>query len=123
MCGKKIVVTAPTNLVACLINGQTWQGAFSHSDRSAKGDGQPADLTTLQAAWSQVMLLIIDEVSMLGAGDLHVIDSKLKLIFSKQTRLGVTGVLFGGDMRQLAPVKRVQLYQYSRYKGLRKLYS
>jgi hypothetical protein len=113
-CSKRVVVAAPTNLAACLINGQTWQSAFAHSERGSKEDGaEPADIATLRSARDAVLLFIMDEVSMVGASDLEVIDRKLKMIFQKDKVMGGTSVLFGGDMRQLPPVQKIPLYQYA----------
>lgn len=81
-----LCVSATTGVAACLIRGCTWHAATGHTLRRKKQSVQSA----LQSAWCGIDMLIIDEISMLGASQLYDIDMHLRGL------KGVPGVAFGG---------------------------
>ena len=65
-------------------------------------------LQKLQDDWQGVILMIIDEVSMVSANMLYALHMRLNLIFGKQNQPGVyfggIGIILVGDLYQLKPV-------------------
>jgi hypothetical protein len=65
-------------------------------------------LQKLQEDWQGVILMIIDEVSMVSANMLYALHLRLNLIFEKQNQpdvyFGGIGIILVGDLYQLKPV-------------------
>lgn len=59
-------------------------------------------------------LLIIDEISMVGARTFHYIDQRLKQIFHTVKPFGGLSVILVGDFKQLKPVGDVPIYRNQR---------
>lgn len=72
----------------------------SHICKITKGYGQA------KMNWQEKYLLIVDEVSMLGARTLHAVNEQLcRLRESRQNFGGIPIVLFCGDFHQFRPVQ------------------
>ena len=76
----------------------------------------PARLRTLQQQLGALRLLIIDEVSMVVARMLNLIDKRLREIFPAQAHVPFGGVYvaLAGDFAQLPPVRDRPLFMPSR---------
>ena len=100
-----ILLTAATGVATHNINGITIHSAITLNDRktaSATCYGLGADtLNTLQTHLEQLMVVIIDEISMIGAETLYKIHMHLQEIKGLQysnTRLGNVTIIAVGDL-------------------------
>ena len=100
-----ILLTAPTGVAAYNINGMTIHSALSmnigqHLPLSADKSN------TLQTQLEQLQVLVIDEISMIGANMLNNIHNRLQEIKQMKhanTRFGNITVIAVGDLYQLPP--------------------
>jgi hypothetical protein len=78
-----------------------------------------AGLTRVQTRWRDVKLLIIDEKSMIGRGQMGKIDRRLRQAFPAQAHesLGGVATLIFGDFCQLPPIGDTPLYSTLPGKG------
>ena len=109
-----VLLTAPTGVAAFNINGMTLHSALLLG-RSKYTSFQPLshdELNTLRTKLSRLMLLIIDEVSMVGSNMLLEIHKRLQQIkgVSDDTVFGGVSILAVGDLYQLPPVAQAQLF-------------
>jgi hypothetical protein len=100
-CGKKVLLCASTAKAARLINGHTAHHAFRL--RSSDGGFIESNLSHDQQgrhwAWLRTRdIIVIDEISMLGAGALHGIDAALNFVMRTDLAFdnGVRSTHFGG---------------------------
>jgi hypothetical protein len=118
---KSVILAAPTNGAASIINGVTVNGAFrltcygkSRTDpTTAKGI---ATLREERDRLSKAKLLIIDEMSLVGLGIFAVIKEYLRTVFAGTPREhlpfgGIPVVIFSGDFKQLPPVRQYPIYR------------
>jgi len=101
-CHKQIAILAPTGLAALHIGGQTIHSFF-------KFPAVPPDPSSLQRLKDRKLinaleLLIIDEISMVRADMLDLIDAALRLNRNSRAPFGGVQVLAVGDLYQLSPV-------------------
>jgi ATP-dependent DNA helicase PIF1 len=92
--GGDIVCTATSGVAACLLGGMTWLKAFGIGIRM----NNPDPNEQVKAAWQTVKLMIIDEISMLKAGGLGVIDERLRKIFGNDLPFGGIHILLVGNI-------------------------
>ena len=112
-----ILLTAATGVAAHNINGITVHSAFMLNDRKKAGTmyynlGSDT-LSTLQTHLEQLMVVIIDEISMIGAQTLHKIHMRLqeiKGLHYSNTRFGNVTIIVVGDLYQLPPLKDKKIY-------------
>jgi hypothetical protein len=111
----KVLLTAPTGTAAHNINGltihsalqmQLGQGAKSSYHRL--GDEKR---NTLRCKYSQLRLIIIDEISMVGSDLLLQIHRRLQEIFQSSSDFGGISILAFGDLYQLPPVCQKFVFQ------------
>ena len=112
-------VTASTGIASTHIGGQTihsWSGlgirdSLSPYDVDALLEKQP-----LWKKWTSVSVLVIDEVSMLSAQFLDMLDSLGKAMRRNELPFGGLQVIFSGDFFQLPPISKrgesIALYAY-----------
>ena len=112
-----ILLTAATGVAAHNINGITVHSAFMLNDRKRAGTtyyNLASDtLSTLQTHLEQLMVVIIDEISMIGAQTLYKIHMHLQEIKRMQytnTRFGNVTMIAVGDLYQLPPLKDKKIY-------------
>ena len=110
-----VLLTAPTGVAACNINGMTLHSAF-HLGRSKYSGFQPLShdkLNTLRIKLSRLMLVIIDEVSMVGSNMLLEIHKRLQQIkgVADDVMFGGVSILAVGDLYQLPPVGQALLFR------------
>lgn len=116
----RLLVTATSGTAAANINGITIHSACGFSKDTAPRGGRGADVDGFAAPssaglridgrstaeWQEKRLLIIDEVSMLGARTLYIVNEQLrKLRGCAQDFGGIPIVLFCGDFHQFRPVQ------------------
>ena len=109
-----VLLAAPTGVAAFNINGMTLHSALLL--RCSKYGGfQPLShdrLNTLRTRLSRLMLLIIDEVSMVGSNMLLEIHKRLQQIkgVTDDAVFGSVSILAVGDLYQLPPVGQAPLF-------------
>ena len=112
-----VLLTAPTGVAAFNIEGMTIHSALLlHTQRGSKDSGQLSfeKLNSLRSKFENLQLLIIDEVSMVGADMLLHIHRRLdeiKGISGDNIWFGNVSVLAVGDLYQLPPVAQRPIYE------------
>ena len=112
-----ILLTASTGVAAFNINGMTAHSAFALTDRK-KSNGEYLPLgadtaNTMQTQLEQLHVVIIDEISMIGANTLTKIHNRLqeiKKLKYANTRFGNVTIIAVGDLYQLPPFRDKKLY-------------
>jgi hypothetical protein len=103
-----VVINAMTGIAAVQLNGMTLHSAIKFNGKSTGADSVvPNDVKT---AWMAARILIIDEVSMLDAKMLSMVNDKLQRIMENDLPFGGLHMLFSGDFFQLPPAHGVRLY-------------
>ena len=108
---SKILVAAPTGAAAILIGGYTIHSLTLLPDTPGK------NLQELCDTWENVDYLILDEVSMIGASFMSMLNARLQR--AKGTNeafhdspFGGINIVFTGDFGQLRPVREAALYSH-----------
>ena len=108
-----VAITAPTGAAAVLIGGST---VHSFAGISAYVTKVKENVSTAQQAddpTASIVLLIVDEVSLVSAEFLGKLSSTLQGKRSNNSPFGGLSVLFCGDFYQLPPVSGLPLYDTS----------
>ncbi|XP_065356189.1 uncharacterized protein LOC135950582 [Calliphora vicina] len=103
----KVLLSAPTGKAAFGIGGATLHSLFSLPVNQYSGEIRPLSndvVNSLYARFMDLKVLIIDEISMVGARMLNYLDARLKQIFKSTTAFGGISILVFGDLKQLPPV-------------------
>ncbi len=107
--GVKYAVTASTGIASTHISGSTihsWSG-IGIKDKLTKFDLDALEeKQNLHKRWTETQVLIIDEVSMLHANFLDMLNAVAKHIRRDARPFGGMQVIFSGDFFQLPPVVR-----------------
>ncbi len=107
--GVKYAVTASTGIASTHISGSTihsWSG-IGIKDKLTKFDLDALEeKQNLHKRWTETQVLIIDEVSMLHANFLDMLNAVAKHIRRDARPFGGVQVIFSGDFFQLPPVVR-----------------
>ena len=109
-----VLLTAPTGVAAFNVNGMTLHSAFLLG-RAKYGGFQLLNhdrVNTLRSRLSRLVLLIIDEVSMVGSNMLLEIHKRLQQIKAMlpDVMFGGVSILAVGDLYQLPPVGQPMLF-------------
>ena len=110
-----VLLTAPTGVAAFNVNGMTLHSAFLLGG-GKYGRFQPLThdkLNTLRSKLSKLVLLIIDEVSMVGANmllEIHKRLQQIKAVLLPDVMFGGVSILAVGDLYQLPPVCQPMLF-------------
>ena len=119
----RILLCAPTGRAASLINGVTLHSAFNFNfgpEYIALKDKQRAEF---RDNLRHLKLLIIDEMSLLGADLLYKIHKRLsEEIFQNKELFGGISVLLVGDLLQIPPVNAVFIFKKPRSSHFAALY-
>ncbi|XP_044717360.1 PIF1-like helicase domain-containing protein [Hirsutella rhossiliensis] len=117
---NRLIITATSGTAAARINGITIHSACGFSKDLAAVANMARDLDGLRMPnqaerfvhgqsrmdWQEKDVLVVDEVSMLGARTLHAVNEQLcRLRGSHQDFGGIPIVLFCGDFHQFRPVQ------------------
>ena len=110
-----IILTAPTGKAAVNIGGTTLHNAFrlpvkkrggyEHKHQSA------ASLNSMRSVYCQLKILVIDEISMVGATTLSNLNLTMQDIFENEQPFGNIAVLALGDLMQLNLVGEKPVYK------------
>ncbi|XP_037926768.1 ATP-dependent DNA helicase pif1-like [Hermetia illucens] len=110
----RILLCAPTGKAAFGIGGQIIHSAFALPVSQA-GYSMPnlsaSVSNTLACKLAKLKLIIIDEISMVGARTFHQINLRLQQIFCTHEYFGGVSVIVVGDFRQLPPVGDNWIFQ------------
>lgn len=127
-----VMITAPTNTAASLIQGVTINKAFHLSmyGKSRLDITKAEGLATIveeRERLSKIMLLIIDEKSLVGLRTLATVLAYIRTVFAGTDREhlpfgGIRLVVLSGDFAQLPPVKQPPLYRDPPAKSPRELH-
>ena len=111
-----VLLTAPTGVAAFNIEGMTIHSALLLHTQKGKDSGQLSfeKLNSLRSKFENLHLLIIDEVSMVGADmllNIHRRLDEIKGISGDNIWFGNVSVLAVGDLYQLPPVAQRPIYE------------
>ena len=96
-----VTVTATSGIAAMLIGGSTLHSALGIGTQSKP----PKPSQKLIKTWSHIGILIIDEISMMRAALLDLLDTRLKQLKTRNNKIfGGIHIVFSGDFYQLPPV-------------------
>ena len=96
-----VVVTATSGIAAMLIGGCTLNSAFGIGTKA----NPPKPSQKLINLWSKIGILIIDEISMMRASLLDLLDTRLRQLKTRLNKIfGGIHLVFCGDFYQLPPV-------------------
>lgn len=102
---KKLVLLAPTGVAALNINGSTLHSFFRLPPRPIHPDEIKAVSRKRRQLYQSIDIIIIDEVSMVRADIMDVIDRFMRLNGKNHLKpFGGTQMIFIGDLFQLSPV-------------------
>lgn len=105
--GIKYAVTASTGIASTHINGMTihaWSGIGIKQKLHAYDIDALLEKQNLYKRWNDTQVLIIDEVSMLHASFIDMLDKLAKHMRRNQKPFGGLQVIFTGDFFQLPPI-------------------
>ncbi len=101
----KVLLCAPTGKAAFNIRGMTLHSAFKIPVSQFNGSLSVEVANTLRAAYAQLKLIIIDEISMVGLSLFNKFDIRLRQIMGVNQLFGGLPVIVLGDFNQLRPVR------------------
>jgi ATP-dependent DNA helicase PIF1 len=107
--GVRYAVTASTGIASTHINGTTihsWSGIGIKDKLHAYDLDALEEKQNLYKRWNETQVLIIDEVSMLHANFVDMLDRVAKHLRRNEKPFGGMQVVFTGDFFQLPPVVR-----------------
>lgn len=107
----KVLLTAPTGLAAFLIQGMTLHTAFSLPITRQRADLSNSKANTIRERLSDLKLIIIDEISMVGNNKICLIDQRLQQITGSSEPFGGISIIAVGDLYQLAPVNESYIFK------------
>lgn len=102
-----VAITASTGIAATHMNGTTihsWSGIGIRMTMEDKQISQLKSKKSLKERLEQTQVLIIDEISMLHAKQLDLINQVLKVVRNNDKAFGGIQVVLSGDFFQLPPV-------------------
>ena len=106
-----VLLTAPTGLAAFNIGGITIHAAFNFSSQSQGKNTNWERQAIMQLKLGNVILLIIDEISMVGLSTFRHICETLKHVKQTRQEWGGICVLVVGDFYQLPPIGDSPVYR------------
>lgn len=107
--GAVVAVTASTGIAATHLNGKTihsWSGLGIRDSLDEKSLKRISHKRQLENRILKTKTLVIDEISMLHAGQLDAVDLICKHVRESQLPFGGIQTIFCGDFFQLPPVQR-----------------
>jgi len=107
--GIEPAITASTGIAATHLNGKTihsWSGLGIRDSLDEKSLKRISRKRQLKNRILKTKILVIDEISMLHAGQLNMVNEICKCIRESQLPFGGIQTIFCGDFFQLPPVRR-----------------
>lgn len=107
VCGIPVAVTASTGIAATHLGGMTihsWSGIGARDGLSAEDIQTLAGKGQMQKRINKTQVLIIDEVSMLDADKMDMIDAVIRTVRRNTAPFGGMQVVLVGDFFQLPPI-------------------
>jgi ATP-dependent DNA helicase PIF1 len=109
-----LMVCAFTGVAAFNIEGHTLHSAFNLPVNQSKRDDyirlSGEQLSSMRGKLGNLCLLIIDEISMVGADHLYTVHRRLSEIMTSDEPFGGVSVLAVGDLSQLPPVAQKPVF-------------
>jgi ATP-dependent DNA helicase PIF1 len=102
--GKKVVVVAPTGIAAINVHGQTIHSFFRFAPKLLRQSDLKLPRNPL--LYQQLDTIIVDEISMVRADMMDMMDHFLRRARGRQVPFGGVQMLLFGDPYQLPPVVR-----------------
>ncbi len=105
----EVAITASTGIAATHMNGMTIHGWSGIGIRETLTERDLDDLESKKYLWNRfekTKVLIIDEVSMLHASRLDMVDKVLRRFKGKEAPFGGLQVILSGDFFQLPPINK-----------------
>lgn len=115
-----LVKTAFTGVAAANVGGMTLHNALEIRGRNLDSVVPDSSMSRLQRDWHDVVVLVIDEISVLSPKNLYAISARLENIFPHKKHLPFAGlyVIMAGDPYQLGPVGGKTLWPRSNEREL-----
>lgn len=112
--GHHLMLSAPTGIAAVLIGGHTIHALTLLPEKRQSRK----NIESLVEIWRDVRYLVIDEISMISAGFLYQVSTRLQQAKGDADGphplpFGGINVVFTGDFAQLKPVKGEAVYAYN----------
>jgi hypothetical protein len=98
-----ILVTATTGSAATGVGGFTYNSATAIR-RQKPGKKLPPVSSANITAWQPISMVIIDEISMMSAKQLAVVNERLQRLKEDSNTFGGVHLIFSGDLYQLAAI-------------------
>ena len=114
--GAKVGVTASTGIAATHMNGMTihsWSGIGVRDNLDETELAKILKRHRIKKNFQYTEVLIIDEISMLGAGTLDMVDQVCRAAKSTAVPFGGMQVVFSGDFFQLPPISRERQVEFA----------
>jgi len=112
---KKVVILAPTGVAALNVDGVTIHSFFRFSPNMTKEDVQRrAKSLKKKDIYRRIETIVIDEISMVRADMLDLIDIFLRIVLGKKEAFGGIQMVFVGDLYQLPPVVKREEREFFR---------
>lgn len=111
---ETVKCVAFTGKAAFLINGETLHHCLAIPPNSNFKKYLPLNadkLNTLRMNWQHVKVLLIDEISLVGASFLHFVNRRLQDIYGSHKQFGGVHIICFGDFFQLVPVCDRMVFQ------------
>lgn len=104
---KRVAVVAPTGIAAINVNGQTIHSLFKIKPalQNTLDEKQTKMTQKTKALLASIETLVIDEISMVWADVMDMIDVKMQIAKNNRVPFGGCQIVAFGDLYQLAPVK------------------
>lgn len=112
---KSVAVTASTGIAATHIGGRTihsWSGIGIKDTMNEKELDELAQKEFIHKRYTQTDVLVIDEVSMLSADQLDLLDAIARKVNQNDIPFGGIQVVMSGDLFQLPPITNRSGPQY-----------
>ena len=111
---KPVCLTlAPTGVAAYIVGGATIESALGMMPSQQRGyiKCEPSKNSTLRFMYEDLLVLFIDEVSMLGSDMLARMNYRMQDIMGNQKFMGGVSVVSTGDYGQLPPVAQKMIWE------------
>jgi len=110
---KPVCLTlAPTGVAAYIVGGSTIESALSMMpQKRSYVKSEPSKNSTLRFTYEDLLVLFIDEVSMLGSDMLARMNYRMQDILGNQKFMGGVSIVSTGDFGQLPPVGQKMIWE------------